>query len=338
MAQEGSKGMDSSDNEVVTRIYVRETDVEEEDIRYCQEQTVEWVSELLTLTGGFGEVDPSQVQYGPQTAKVWNDLNVPSRTKLNALNKPVLLDLVEGACRILIEQSFPVTEELSTVGYETLKINELEKELKKQSKELIKTQRALVAAQEELIGIQKQLLEKREVEITAVQSTAQQEMKSFASVLEKECASALAPKKIQSAIVAASEDRGCNIIIHGLEELKNSTDSDELETQIKSLFSELEEAPKVESVERLGKQSSSARPVKVVLRSKTAQMSVLSKKSRLKGTDKFRKVFISPDRTVEERKERKKLVVELKDMVKRSPGTHYIIRGKRVLEAPRDTN
>ena len=111
---------------------------------------------------------------------------------------------------------------------------------------------------------------------------------------------------------------------------------DELETQIKSLFSELEEAPKVKSAERLGKQSSSARPVKVVLRSRDAQMSIMSKKSLLKGNDKFGKVFLSPDRTVEERRERKQLVVELKEKVKQSPGTHYIIHGKRVLVAPRD--
>ena len=161
-------------------------------------------------------------------------------------------------------------------------------------------------------------------------------MKSFASVLERVSASALAPKKIQSAIVAASEDRGCNIIIHGLEELKENSNGDELETQIRSLFSELEEAPKVNSAERLGRQSSSARPVKVVLRSRDAQMSILSKKSLLKGNDKFGKVFLSPDRTVEERRERKQLVSELKEKVKQSPGTHYIIRGKRVLEAPKD--
>jgi hypothetical protein len=132
---------------------------------------------------------------------------------------------------------------------------------------LIKAQRDLVAAQEELLNIQRQLLEKREVEITAVQSTAQQEIKSFSSVLKEECATALAPKKIQSAIVAASEDRGCNIIIHGLEE---STNGDvELETQVESLLVELGETQNVKSVERLGRQCLTVRPVKVVLNTNT---------------------------------------------------------------------
>ena len=318
--------MDSSDNEMGPRIYVRATDIYEEQIRNCQEQTVEWVSEILTLTNGFGEVDPSRVQYGEQIANVWNDLEVPSRNKLNALNKPVLLDLVERACRILVEQSFPITEQVSDVGYETFKVNLLEKELKSHSKELIKTQRDLVAAQEELIKMQRQLLVKRDTEITAVQTTAQQELKSFATVLEKECASALAPKKIQSAIVAASDDRGCNIIIHGLEE------SDELETQVKFMFAELEEAPVVTSLERLGKQCQTARPVKVVLRSREAQKSILSKKSKLRGTDAYDKVYISPDRTLEERTQRKQLVDRLKQMAKEYPGKHYIIRGNEVVE------
>ena len=62
----------------------------------------------------------------------------------------------------------------------------------------------------------------------------------------------------------------------------------------------------------------------------------MSKKALLKGNDKSGKIFTSPDRSVEERKERKQLMVKLKEMVIRAPGTHYIIRGNRVLEAPRD--
>ena len=42
------------------------------------------------------------MQYGPQTSDVWDDLKVPSRNKLSPLNKLVLIDIVEGAYRILI--------------------------------------------------------------------------------------------------------------------------------------------------------------------------------------------------------------------------------------------
>ena len=155
-------------------------------------------------------------------------------------------------------------------------------------------------------------------------------MKSFASVLEKNCATALAPKKIQSALAAASDNRGCNIIIHGLEELNDKYE--ELETQVKSLFAELEEAPVLRSLERLGKQSQTARPVKVVLRNRDAQQSIMMKKSKLRGTEKFKRVYISPDRTLEERKERKLVVDRLKGMANRYPDKHFIIRGNLVVE------
>ena len=55
--------MEEKGDEEDTRIYVQLTALEEEEIQYFQEQTVEWVSDILKLTGGFGEVEPSQVQY-----------------------------------------------------------------------------------------------------------------------------------------------------------------------------------------------------------------------------------------------------------------------------------
>ena len=334
--------MDNEDD-ATNRIYVnrgegKNTVLSVRNVHSCQIATIDWVKELLTDCSGFGDIDPDVMRYGPGVVRGWDQLKVPSTSKLNTLSKKTLLEFTKKACSIMIEQSYPLVCKLKSNGaenYGILMVKECEKELREQGKELIKAQRDLVAAQEELLKIQRQLLEKREVEITAVQSTAQEEMKSFASVLEKECASALAPKKIQSAIVAASEDRGCNIIIHGLEESRNS--GVELETQIKSLLFELEETQNVKSAERLGRQSLTARPVKVVLENRDAQMSILSKKIRLKRSDKFDKVYISPDRTLEERNERRQLVDRLKDMVQSSPGKHYFIRGKEVIEAPRTT-
>jgi len=335
-----------SDYEEDSRFYLGVVEHEEEDVRYCQELSVEWVKEVLTKTGGFGDVDPSTVEYDADNLERqwgfgvdidgWNNLEFPTSEKINrSMNKPELVRLVESACKIIMGQTVPIIEQMAGMGDDTVRLKKFEKELRLRSEELIKTQRDLVSAQEELLKIQRQLLDKREEEITAVQSTAQQEMKSFAAILEKGCASALAPKKIQTAIAAASEDRGCNIIIHGLEELNDK--SDELETQLKCLFAELDEAPKVISMGRMGKRSQTARPVKVVLRNRDTQTAILRKKSCLKGTEKFSKVFISPDRTLEERNERKKLVDRLKDMIKKSPDKHYAIRGKDVVEIPSDT-
>ena len=276
-----------SDYEEDSRFYLGMVEHEEEHVRYCQELSVEWVKKVLTKTGGFGDVDPTKVEYDADNVdrqcgfgvdiNGWNSLQFPTSDKLNrSINKPELVSLVESACKIIMGQTVPIIEHMAGMGDDTVRLKRYEKELRLRSEELIKVQRDLVAAQGELLKMQRQLIEKRETEITAVQTTAQQEMKSFSSVLEKKCATALAPKKIQTAIAAASEDRGCNIIIHGLEELNDK--SVELETQVKSLFAELEEAPKMKSVERLGKPSGTTRPVKVVLRNRDVQKSIVSKK------------------------------------------------------------
>eukprot|EP00116_Pleurobrachia_bachei_P010520 sb/3470782/ len=194
-------------------------------------------------------------------------------------------------------------------------VRKCKEELRQHGKELIRAQRDLVAAQEELINIQRQLLEKREVEITAVQSTAQQEMKSFISVLKDECASALVPKKIQSAIVAASEPQNLRTV--GLTSSSMAWKSQQtvawsLNLKL-SLFLLSLKSQNVKSVERLGRQSLTARPVKVVLKSRDAQMSILRNEMR------------------------RQLVDRLKEMAQRSPGKHYFIRGKDVVESPGTT-
>ena len=43
-------------------------------------------------------------------------------------------------------------------------------------------------------------------------------------------------------------------------------------------------------------------------------------------------MYISPDRTLEERKERKLVVDRLKGMANRYPDKHFIIRGNLVVE------
>ena len=82
----------------------------------------------------------------------------------------------------------------------------------------------------------------------------------------------------------------------------------------------------------MGKQSQTARPVKVVLRNRDAQQSIMMKKAKLRGTEKYKRVYISPDRTLEERNERKLVVDRLKGMANRYPDKHFIIRGNLVVE------
>ena len=81
-------------------------------------------------------------------------------------------------------------------------------------------------AQDKLVKLQCELLEKRDKEITAVQSTAEKEIKTFSSVLKKGCDTALAPQRVRQAIVVGTEDRTSNVIVHGLTDEPTENDLD----------------------------------------------------------------------------------------------------------------
>eukprot|EP00116_Pleurobrachia_bachei_P011982 sb/3472244/ len=161
-------------------------------------QTFQHYFKQINLSFMIKPINPEVVRYGtgPPPTSIWDRLEFPSLSKLNTLSKKKLLDFTKRACGIWLEQTFPLIHKLRDKGCESMMVRKCKEELRQHEKELIKAQRDLVAAQEELINIQRQLLEKMEVEITAVQSMTQQEMKSLSSVLKDECASALAPKKI----------------------------------------------------------------------------------------------------------------------------------------------
>ena len=54
------------------------------------------------------------------------------------------------------------------------------------------------------------------------------------------------------------------------------------------------------------------------------------KRQRLRGMEEYSTVFITPDRSIEERKERKNLVLELKKRREEQPGKQHYIQGNAV--------
>ena len=176
-----------------------------------------------------------------------------------------MVAIAEEACRLLVEQSFPIVSSLALSRWEEapdgtgLYEKEFLEKLQQRSEELIQTQKELVETQKELVSLQRQLLEKREEVISSVKSTAETEIKSFSGVLKKGCATALAPQRLRSAMAVVSEDRGCNLVVHGLAE----ENKEDMSAEIGDLLSALSEKPPIQSVERLGKPNDNATwPVK----------------------------------------------------------------------------
>ena len=174
-----------------------------------------------------------------------------------------------------------------------------------------------------------------ETSVNAVQAVVKEEIQSYSSVLEsaatavkESCVSALAPSKIRTAIVSALEDRSTNLIVYGLPESSDSTDRD----SIKDLFQHLDEALVMSKVERLGRSGEQVRPIRVVMRTREAARTILGKSARLKDSDLYQRVYIAPDRTFEERSERRALVARLRQMRDHEPEKVWRIRRGSIVE------
>ena len=260
---------------------------------------------------------------------LWDDLSAPSKSKINSINKVDLVDWVTRASKLFIERAYPAMKKTFVAAK---RCGEMEMKCFAHQEEVISTQRALVAAQAELLKLQAQLLEKREEVITDVQTAAKEEILSFSSVLKEQCDTALAPHRIERAVakaaVTVAEDRTCNIVVYGLKDSPGAA-----EEQLSEMWSELSEKPFVKCAQRLGRYSEDrSRPLKITFSTRETQLQILRKKTKLRDSEVFGRVYISPDLTPEEREARGILVKELKERKAQNPGKSYVIRGREVVE------
>ena len=114
---------------------------------------------------------------------------------------------------------------------------------------------------------------------------------------------------------------GKNVVVFGISEEK----SEYLDRKIVELFSEIEEKPSFEAA-RIGMVSTDKkRPVKVSLRNCETVHRLLAKAKKLKAAAAYRNVYISPDRSPEERDKHRKLVAEMKRKASEDPEKHYFL-------------
>ncbi len=130
---------------------------------------------------------------------------------------------------------------------------------------------------------------------------------------------------VQDAIV--EDDRHKNFIVFGLPE----EDGECLQEKITEVLQELGEKHRADAT-RFGRRNKNGngkqmpRPVKVTVASSTTVRQILSKSKNFRNVEKLKSVYISPDRSSEERLTQKKLVSELKKMMKEQPGIYHNIR------------
>ena len=214
--------------------------------------------------------------------------------------------------------------------------------------ELVSNQKCLIQAQQDLIVCQNKKLD-------VVGETVQKEVQSFSDVVKKNCSvnNSVTPAKLKRTLRTAivDEKRPKNFLILGADEdlYLNNDEQMEDEDLVEEIFSSMYikdhsfTQPDIEQCSRVGvkKSSGAGRPIKVTLRSPDAVREVLSRAKRLKSiialnySFKFNRLFLSPDRTEEERKARKKPVQEMRTRILEDSNKRYFIKeGKVMAEDP----
>ena len=105
-----------------------------------------------------------------------------------------------------------------------------------------------------------------------------------------------------------------------------------MDSKVKLLLEKLDERPHTSDCCRLGQNKPGIpRPIRFKVRTSDLAYQILRKAKQLKETAGYERVFISPDRTVEERISRQKLVIELKEKRTANPNKNYMIRKGEVV-------
>ena len=186
----------------------------------------------------------------------------------------------------------------------------------------------IIESQRKQIKLQDMLIQTQSVQLTQdVEKAIEKGMKSYSNVLASSPVSNSEPnfteKKLKKVVqeAVAEEDRSRNVVIFGLSE----ETSEDLDGKVTALFEEIEERPSFEAT-RVGRVSDkTTRPVKVSLRNSDIVHGLLSKAKQLKETTAYKKVFIAPDRSPEERIKHRKLVTEMREQARENPNQYYFI-------------
>ena len=172
-------------------------------------------------------------------------------------------------------------------------------------------------AERKVIQLQEQLLESKDNQLKGLTSTVVRDtvQKSYCQVAATNVSTpvspTITPAAIQRAVkdMADVEERSKNVVISGLDE----QDSESIEKRVAEIFEAVDEKPQLETVSRVGKKTAdNNRPVIVQFRSDSTTTGILRKSQTLRNTENFRKVFVSPDRSIIQRNKHQQLVAEMK--------------------------
>ena len=255
---------------------------------------------------------------------------------------------IDGCLKKIVElkNSYDQLDEASLITFDEniQMVKELEKVKGEAATEVVDLQREVVTLQRDLLAEKdRQLTELRTSVVESVQTTVKEGFKSYSDVLKESCK---APSsKLQTELktvvksVVEEEDRSRSFMLFGL---KEETEED-ITGKVCDVLFQLNLKPKVDvcrigsGVQSTSKDSANKpRPVKVTVASTAIVKEVLSRAKYLKNCSGFGGVYLSPDRSVEQRAEHRKLVLELKQRLVDQPGKRHFIRGNTVVSTEKN--
>ena len=223
------------------------------------------------------------------------------------------------------------SESFHLVRFQNDNLKKMKNRLSSIKDQLIENQKLVISAQESIIDCkEKQLQKQLQAVQTVVKDTVESQFKSYSDTVQenvKVCqpessVTAETLKEVVKSVVQA-EDRSKNIMIFGLPE----DSSKDLNKTVKELFEEIGLKPAME-LSRVGKsKEKTTRPVKVTLSSSSTAYQIISQARKLRQSEKFSSVFISPDRSLEDRVKHRLLVQNLHKKKEAEPNKHHYIKG-----------
>ena len=218
-------------------------------------------------------------------------------------------------------------------------IDELQRDVIENQKIAIKLQEDMIHCKDlQISGVQQAVQSEMNGLKTVVQDTFKTEIKSYSAAVKSSTSSSavIPPGNLQSVAkkIVEEEDRSKNVMVFGLPE-SSAVPLVDVSTQI---FQELGEKPKVVSACRLGSAKPGIiRPVKITLRSHSDCTQILWKSRNLRIVDKYKNVFLAPDRNRDERGKHKELVNKLKEKRLQEPHKRHYIRSGNICSVDNDT-
>ena len=192
----------------------------------------------------------------------------------------------------------------------------------------------------EQIELQKKLLKLQSDQMETVKTTVKSELnhglKSWSEVVKKNTTQVqnnlltTTKKSVKQVIEKVNEEerRANNLMIYGLPEV----DGEDIGTVADAVYESMSiPTPTTIDCYRVGKkQDGKTRPIRVECQNRGDVEFALVHSKRLKDSEKHSKVYLSPDRSKEQRLAHSLLVKKIKDLISADPTRHYFIRNNKV--------